>query len=405
MDSRRKVFDDDWNGTEFGFAVGSIKTVDGFCPIDKISVDFCGEGKELADGIGEITDSKMAEDKAKELGKKIFEEMEKFYNDLVSDFKDGTKDGEVMGKYTGTDACAQMNACLTAYAAKLGDESCVWPKAAEAAEGEMAAMGMDAEMADPAMMEGGDDAAAAEMGGEMAADAMMAAAKKMSLIADDAFGDAAGPAELPKLLLSLMFYHPVFGDAVKAQTMHFELGGDSKKSFAAVATIVGAYVKAGLGDAAPSFGMSVCTDEDIEELKEIAAAKTESALVFPGVVGAWGDEADAVGQCNSADGKKKVLFKFNGKCMAPAGDKLKVMWRHFAKVESFEDPAEGKDYYVCTLADFTEYAFENVAAYTAAVKEAAEKAAAVVDEVKDAMMEEKPADMMGEAGAEMGDGM
>merc|ERR1719313_2314014 len=81
---------------------------------------------------------------------------------------------------------------------------------------------------------------------EGAADTGMMAAK-MSLIAADAFGATEGAAELPKLLLSLMFYHPVFGDAVKSQTMHFELGGDSNKDMAEVATISAAYVNAGEG--------------------------------------------------------------------------------------------------------------------------------------------------------------
>jgi hypothetical protein len=57
MDSRRKAFDDNYNGLEYTFAVASITTLDGFCPIDKIAAAFCGgSGKELKDGIGEFTD-------------------------------------------------------------------------------------------------------------------------------------------------------------------------------------------------------------------------------------------------------------------------------------------------------------------------------------------------------------
>lgn len=70
MDSRRKALNDDWNGTEFAFAVGNIKTIKGFCPLDAIAVGFCGgEGKEIKDGLGEVTDGKLAEEKAKELAK------------------------------------------------------------------------------------------------------------------------------------------------------------------------------------------------------------------------------------------------------------------------------------------------------------------------------------------------
>ena len=406
MDTRRKVFNDDWTGTEFAFAVASIKTLDGFCPLDKIAVGFCGgEGKEIKDGIGELTDAKMAEDKAKELGKKIFEAMEKFYNDLVSDYKDGTKDGEVMGKYTGTDAIEQMNKCLTDFSAKCGDEELKWPKAAEAKEGEMEMMGMEM-MMEEAAMEGGDGEMAAEMGGDMMMEAA-APSKRMSIIAADAFGEAAGPAELPKLLLSLMFYYPVFGDAVKAQTMHWELGGDSDKDFASVATIVGAYVNAGEKAEKDSFGMAYLTAEDMEELKEVEAAKTDSALVFPGIVGAWADEETAAGQCEKVEGKTKVLFKFKGKAMTPAGDKLVVFCRQFAKLEKLEEkPAEGKDFIVCELSDYADHVYATVAEYTEAAKKAAEAAAAVASEVKDATMMEGDMMMMeGEAGDMMGEGM
>merc|ERR1712188_148715 len=112
-------------------------------------------------------------------------------------------------------------------------------------------------------MEGGEMAAEGEMA---AAEGMEAMAAKMSLIAADAFGEAAGPTELPKLLLSLMFYHPVFGDAVKAQVVHWELGGDSLKSLAAVAALTDAYVDAGEKAEADSFGAAWLTAEDLEEL-------------------------------------------------------------------------------------------------------------------------------------------
>jgi hypothetical protein len=57
MDSRRKAFDDNWNGLEYTFAVANVSTLDGFCPLDKIAVAFCGGmEKELADGLGEFAD-------------------------------------------------------------------------------------------------------------------------------------------------------------------------------------------------------------------------------------------------------------------------------------------------------------------------------------------------------------
>jgi len=405
---RRKALDDDWRGADYAFAVGSIKTLDGFSPLDKIAISFCGgEGKEYTDGIGEITDGKMAEDKAKELGKKIFDAMEKLYNDLVSDFKDGTKEGEVHGKYTGTDAIAQMDACLKTFAEKAGVEGLVWPKAAEATK-EMEAAGMmeGAEMMGDAM-EGGEEMMMMEADGAMAAAA--GPAKKMSLIEADSFGEATGPAELPKLLLSLMFYHPVFGDAVKAATMHHELGGDDKTDLAIVATIVGAYVNLGEKADSPSFGVGCLNSDDVEELKAVVADKDNQALVFPGIVGAWAAEADAIDQAESGDGKTKVLFKFQGNVMKPAGDKLHVFCRQFAKVESLEEPAEGKDYMVCTLSNWTEHAYKTVKEYADAVKAAAEAAAAAGAEAADAAKMAADGEMMMEGDGAMmmmeGDGM
>lgn len=397
MDSRRKALDDDWRGTDYAFAVGSIKTLDGFSPLDKVAISLCGEGKEYSEGIGEITDGKMAEDKAKELGKKIFDAMVKIYDDLVSDYKDGTKEGEVHGKYTGTDAIAQMDKALKIFADKSGVEGLVWPKAAEATDAMMEAGMMDEAgmMEEGAMMDGGD--------GEMAAmegDAAMAAApaKKMSLIAEDAFGEVAGPAELPKLLLSLMFCYPVFGDAVKAHTMHHELGGDDKNDLTLVATIVGAFVKLAEKADTPSFGVGCLNADDLEELKAVAADKDNQALCFPGVVGGWASEEDAVGQAESGDGKTQVLFKFQGEVMKPAGDKLHVFARQFAKVDSLEEkPAEGKNYIVCTLSNWDEHAKKTVAEYLAAVEEAKKALEAVKDKVEDAAM------MDGEKPMEEGD--
>lgn len=400
MDSRRKALDDDWQGTDFAFAVGSLKTLDGFAPLDKVAISLCGDGKEYSEGIGEITDGKMAEDKAKELGKKIFDAMVAIYDDLVSDYKDGTKEGEVHGKYTGTDAIAQMDKALKIFADKSGVDGLVWPKAAEAT----------GEMMESGMMEGADMMAEGMEGGEMAMEGDMAmeaaAPKKMSLIAEDAFGEVAGPAELPKLLLSLMFCYPVFGDAVKAHTMHHELGGDKKNDLTLVATIVGAYVKLGEKSESPSFGVGCLNADDLEELKAVVADKENQALCFPGIVGGWASEDDAVGQAESGDGKTQVLFKFQGEVMKPAGDKLHVFGRQFAKVESLEEPAGEKKYYVCTLSNWSEHVYKTVAEYAAAA-EAAKKA---LEEVKDAVEGAKPeGDMMMMEGDGMmaaeGDGM
>ena len=167
---------------------------------------------------------------------------------------------------------------------------------------------------------------------------------------------------------------------------------------AEVATIAAAYVNAGEAAEADSFGCAVLNDDDLEELKAVVGAKEDQALVFPGVVGAWASEEDALGQCNDATGKTKVLFKFKGKVMKPAGDKLHVFCRQFATVESLEDPAEGKDFMVCTLGNYTEKVFATVAEYTTAAAEAVKALEALKDKVEDKMME---GEMMAEG--EMGE--
>lgn len=302
-----------------------------------------------------------------------------------------------MGKYTGADAISQIDSCLKVFAEKSGIEGLKWPKEAESKDAAMDMM-MDA-AADMEMAEGGEEGEKAAE--DKPAEAMMAAAK-MSLIAPDAFGDISGVTEIPKLLLSLMFLYPFFGDSVKAQVMHAELGGDGEpNSFGAVAAMVGAYVDAGEKAEADSFGCALLSGDDLEELKEVFAKKDESALVFPGVCGAWSDEADALGQAEDADGKTKVLFKFKGKVLKPAGDKLQVFCRQFAKVESLSEPADGAKHWVCVLSDFAEFVFATVGEWSEKVK----ALAAVVDEVKDAV--EKKDDMMmmmDEAPMEMAEG-
>lgn len=74
IDAKRKALADDWTGQDFAFAVGNAETLEEFCPVDKLVVKVAlGDGAELKDKLGELTDHKMAEDKAKEFGNKIFD--------------------------------------------------------------------------------------------------------------------------------------------------------------------------------------------------------------------------------------------------------------------------------------------------------------------------------------------
>lgn len=129
-----------------------------------------------------------------------------------------------MGKYTGTEAIEQVNQALTLFCEKTGLGT--WPEAAPAEEEKPAEMEMEKPAEDAPPMEeaeGGGEEAPAE---DAKKDDMMAAMASVSIGLGD-FGEIGSVEELPKLLVALAFSFPVVGDAVKAQVMHWELGGDS----------------------------------------------------------------------------------------------------------------------------------------------------------------------------------
>jgi len=138
----------------------------------------------------------------------------------------------------------------------------------------------------------------------------------------------------------------------------------------------------------------------MEELKEAKEGKeTGSAIVFPGVCGGWASQDDALGATAEVEGKTKVLFKFNGKVMKAAGDKLCIFARQFATVDNIEEPTDDVKYTVVTLGNYTGELYKKVSEWTEAVKKAGaaagEAAAAVMgdgEEKKDEEMkeEEKP---------------
>lgn len=390
MDSRRNALKDDWTGCEYAFNVGSVTTYGGLSPIDQIAIKYIGgEGKELADAPhGELADAKIAEDKAKDAGNKIWTAIQALHKKFKAD-KDS--DSKVMGKYTGKEAFAQMDAAAKFWVAKCGIEEHKLEEEAPATAPE----GMEMMAMEEMMMEGG-------------------ATTKFPEEAD--CGDIAGPAEIPKLLTSMMVCYPVFADAVKAQVMEAELqsagmvpgvpmpsmslslpvpGLEGGADLSSVATITGAYLKAGAADEADSFGCAWLSAEDLEELTEAEAAKDTTVLVFPGATIAWPAQDAAEGAAGEGNGGTKVVYKFKGKVMKPAGDKVHVMYRLFAKIESIADE-DGKK--VVTLANFADAAFATVKEYSdkvAELKAAAEGAAAAATGDKpadDMMMMDAPMD-------------
>lgn len=104
------------------------------------------------------------------------------------------------------------------------------------------------------------------------------------------------------------------------------------------------------------------------------------------MVGAWADQDTALGQAKEVKDRTKVLFKFKGKVLKPAGDKLHVFNRQFAKIENLEETEiNGEKLQVATLSDFTEHVYKSVEEW----KKACETVAAVVEDAKDAVEEAK----------------
>lgn len=290
MDSKRKALADDWTGSDYAFGVGGIATFEEFCPVDKLVFKFCGgEGKEIADGLGEVTDHKLAEEKAKELGGKIFEALKK----LHEEYKGGKDDGEkmVFGKYTAKEAFTQIDSAVKLWCSKSGlDHKLEEEKPADAPDG-MEMMAMEE------AMEGGEEM----MEGMMMGDAKPA----KTTPGEDAFGEIAGPGEIPKLLLAMMVCYPAFGDAVKAQVLDHEFGGSGSEDFAAVAACTGNFVEAQEKEEAESWGCAWLTEDELAELKEVSEAKTVKALVFPGICVAWTDKDGAVANGGTCPSGKK----------------------------------------------------------------------------------------------------
>lgn len=370
MDSRRKAIEGDWNGLEYSFGVGSVKTLDGFYPLDKLVVKLVGDGKELKEQIGDLDGSKIPEDKATALADKIFDALKKTRAEFEK-----TKDSDdlVFGKYTGKEAFKQVDDAVKLWCEKSGFEH----KLEEAPPADApAGMGAEGEAAGMEM-EGGEEGAAAEN-----ADAPKEETKKIARDVPDiaAFGDFAAKVEIPKLLTAMVVCFPAFGDAVKTQVVSYDLGGDGEDSFKEVAALTGAYVDSSEKADTDSFGCARLSDEDLEELKEVDKNKESQALVFPGIVVAWADEATATGYVEAGKGHL-VTFKFKGKAFKPAGDKAVVFHRQFAKIKELKEDG-GK--WVCELEDFADAAFATVAEYKTKFEELAAAAAAVKDVAEDA---------------------
>lgn len=259
---------------------------------------------------------------------------------------------------------------------KSGLEHKLGGDAATAPEG-MEGMMMEGE-GDGAMNDGGD--------GEMMmmeGEAAGAAAPKKETPEASAFGDMAGPAEIPKILVCMTVCYPAFADAVKAQVIDYEFGGSGTSDLSHIVAILSMYVDAQEKAEAESWGCAWVTDDELEELKAVEKDKEKQALVFPGTVVAWPSQEVAVGNAGEVSGKKKVVFKFANKVHKVADDKCHVIYRPMAKVTSLKE-ADGVT--TVELADFAAAAFATIKEHGDKVKALLEAGAAGAAAAKDAVM-------------------
>jgi len=199
----------------------------------------------------------------------------------------------------------------------------------EMMEGEMMEAAMDE------MMEGGDEGMAEMM------------AKEDLYASDSAAYD--GHENLPALFLRCMTVHPYFGDLVKRDTISAEFNAKPKHSdWTEVSVITGLAVNEGEGEEKEIWFAGYLGAEDVEAIKGIPE---NGPIMFPGIVAAWGSEAEATkvfaDALHAKNEVKKVCFTVKTKVVSAVVCRLFV-YRLMAKLEKQEDK-DGVLY--CTLAD------------------------------------------------------
>jgi len=318
---KRKDAAGDFNTSGIQFMGGEGSLPDG-CPVDRLVMAYT-EKKELAD-VFKADD----EDLAKKIATETYngcDQQSKYLIGANGEPVDGKK-VLISDKYDLKDAIANLKSVMDAL--KAAGFEFAEEKKEEGKEEEK----KDDMMAEPEMMEGGED-----MEGMM--DAMMAAAG--DLYADDA-EDYNGCANLGKLLLAQSVKAPYFGDLIKNQLVIAEFGSvaagpfalpkievpipevpgqekpkaPSDTCFAGASGIISAYVDANEGDAKDVWFSGFVGDEDLEALKAISEEKGQ--IVFPGCLSGWRDEAAAkanVGEYKGSQAGAKVIYKINAKCV------------------------------------------------------------------------------------------
>lgn len=307
-ETRKAAFGEDMNLADYGFKATDKNGVTAHHPFGNLIAAYLGEGKEASTAaFGEVKEGKFEKaDALKGGATTLFNELKALH--AWANTADDSK--KILGnRFTKKDVLDGLNETLTLIAGAYEDLK--WPeeKPKEATDDKDGEKGK--ENGGEPEKEGGNEAdAAAAPAGDFAANLVKAYATqpvfatliKQQVLAADIVPDF-------NIWTSMNFVGNVdftFGLA----------GGQPACDFKFAAAVIFFYVKAQAAKDGEVHFSARFSDEDIEELKEAAAADSGKVLVFPGVLKVFEKEEDATGKVAAASddskAKNQIIFKLAG---------------------------------------------------------------------------------------------
>ena len=378
-DKRIDGFGADYTLVPYGFRAALKSNFAVFFPIDKLVVDYIGEGKDIGESaLGEVKEGKFANaDELKNVAGDVFGFLKTEHASLKKNTNE--KENALFQKYKVSEALADVEGVLTIINGVYSDLK--WPL--EDAKTDDKKDGDDKK---------DDDKKEDEAAGE---------------------GNEGGDANFAEAIVGAYAKHGYFADLIKSNVLRRELeggfnilapkiklsipgiGGDDRmwKSMAAILCI---YVNAKESDGKDKEIWASCriSAADAEELKEAADKKDNHALIFPGVTVWHADEAAAKGAVKGPEAHTQVTFQLKDVNYADINGSFLIS-RFFGLIEEVAENtyklSEFKDGAHETIKAFNEWKDKAAAAGAAAAGAAGDKPA---DDKKDG--DDKPADDAGD---------
>ena len=328
---RQDQFGQDYNTVPYAFKVTDNENYLDLHPYDKVVIAWLNENKgdfkEAADGpLGDCKEGKFSKPEPLKAGAtKLFNDL-KAQHAAITKNADEAKEKCLFAKYGKKAALEDIDGVLKLIGECFDDLK--WPEAeaAPAAEGEKPKEGEE-EKKEEVAAEGGDKP------------------------------------EFPANIVKAYHSHPFFADQVKSFTMckellpafnflnptaslakvdwTFGLMGEPI-DFAFCASVIFMYVNSQekKGKDEEVWFTAKLTDTDKEELAEALANKEKKAVIFPGVIQVFADQAEADGKCIMTDGEKaknKVTVKYTAGNYFEAAEKIMLVARFNAQITEEKD--------------------------------------------------------------------